>query len=120
MPDLIGDVTMRALSQALTGLSMRQRTIADNMANVDTPGFLAGKVDFESSLKSALADGIDPRTANLATARSLEPTRTNGSNVNLDEESVAGHETVLATQLASLAMTNKFKSLRTAITGSGA
>lgn len=118
MPDLVGDVTMRALSQALTGLSMRQRTIADNMANVDTPGFLAGKVDFESSLKSALAERIDPRTANLATARSLEPTRANGSNVNLDEESVAGHETLLSTQLATLALTNKFKGLRTAITGS--
>ena len=42
MIDPIGDTTVRALSQALSGLSLRQRTIADNVANVETPRFLAG------------------------------------------------------------------------------
>ena len=30
----------------LRGLSLRQRTIADNIANIETPRFLAGTVDF--------------------------------------------------------------------------
>lgn len=115
MTDFISDVTMRTLSQAMTGLTMRQKTISDNLANVDTPGFLAGKVDFESSLRLKLADGEDPRTGALATARSLEPTRANGSNVNLDEETVAAQETVLHTQLIAQALTNKFNGLKTAI-----
>ncbi|MDO5628505.1 MAG: flagellar basal body protein [Mobilicoccus sp.] len=118
MSDLIGDLTMRTVSEAMTGLSMRQRTIADNISNIDTPGFLAGKVDFESALRKAYTERRDPRGIDVATARSLEPTRTNGSNVNLDEESVAGHQTLLTQQLAAQIMTNKFKGLRTAISGS--
>ncbi|WP_312720170.1 flagellar basal body protein [Mobilicoccus sp.] len=120
MSFFIGDITTRTLNEAMTGLSMRQRTIADNLANIDTPGFLAGKVDFESVLAEAYAEGRDPGGIDIATARSLEPTRTNGSNVNLDEEAVAGQETLLTQQLIAQALTGKFRSLRTAISGSGA
>ena len=45
------------LHSALRGLSLRQRTIADNIANIETPRFLAGKVDFESSLREAASEG---------------------------------------------------------------
>ena len=116
MTSLIGDTTMSALHQALSGLSLRQRTIADNIANIETPGFMAGKVDFETSLKRAYANG-DPGAAGVGRARSLEPTRTNGSNVNLDEETLASVQTLLTTQLATAAMTTKFQRLRIAITG---
>ena len=115
MTDLIGDVTTRTLSQAMSGLALRQRTIADNLANIETPGFLAGKVDFESALERAVADGTDPRATQVATARSVEPTRVNGSNVNIDEETLAGQQTVLSTQLIAQALTNKFNNLKTAI-----
>lgn len=115
MSDFMSDVTTRALSQAMSGLALRQRTITDNLANVETPGFLAGKVDFETALKQAMTDGADPRTTEVATARSLEPTRVNGSNVNLDEETLAAQETVLQTQLTAQALTNKFNGLKTAI-----
>ncbi|QQR99529.1 MAG: flagellar biosynthesis protein FlgB [Austwickia sp.] len=116
MTSLIGDTTMSALHHALTGLSLRQRTIADNISNIETPGFMAGKVDFETSLKRAYANG-DPSSAPFSRAHSLEPTRTNGSNVNLDEESLASAQTLLTTQLATAAMTMKFQRLRVAITG---
>ena len=115
MTELVGDVTMRLLQQAMSGLAMRQRTIADNLANVETPGFLAGKVDFESALRQAYADGSDPAGAQIATKRSLEPTRVNGSNVNLDEETLAGQQTVLQSQLVAQALTTKFTTLKTAI-----
>ena len=115
MIDPIGDTTMRALGQALNGLSLRQRTIADNIANVDTPRFLAGKVDFETSLISALGNGDDPATAAPTSARSLEPTRENGNNVNLDEETLAGAETGLIYQLGVQAMTDHFQRMRIAM-----
>ncbi|GAB3073855.1 MULTISPECIES: flagellar basal body rod protein FlgB [unclassified Phycicoccus] len=115
MIDPIGDTTMRALGQALNGLSLRQRTIADNIANVDTPRFLAGKVDFESSLISALSNGSDPASAAPTSARSLEPTRENGNNVNLDEETLAGAETGLTYQLGVQAMTDHFQRMRIAM-----
>jgi flagellar basal-body rod protein FlgB len=117
MIDPLGDSTMRALGQALNGLSLRQRTIADNVANVDTPRFLAGKVDFESSLVAALGNGDDPSTAAPSVQRSLEPTRENGNNVNLDEETLAGAETGLTYQLGVQAMTDHFQRLRIAAGG---
>lgn len=117
MTELVGDVTMRLLQQAMSGLAMRQRTIADNLANVETPGFLSGKVDFEAALKNAVATGEDPLASQVATARSLEPTRVNGSNVNIDEETLAGQQTVLSTQLTAAALTNKFTILRTSLGG---
>ena len=50
MPDAVTSV----LATALDGLANRQNVIADNIANVDTPGFRATSVDFESSLAAAL------------------------------------------------------------------
>lgn len=115
--EIAADMTVRLLHQAMSGLALRQRTISDNIANVETPGFMAGKVDFEAALRNAYASGQDPMATQVATARSLEPTRVNGSNVNIDEETLAGQQTVLSTQLLSQALSGKFQTLRTSITG---
>ena len=111
---MFDDVTTVALHSALSGLAMRQRTIADNIANINTPGFLAGKVQFESALKDALASGQSPDVA-PSVARSLEPTREDGNNVNLDEETLSNIDTGLRYQLALRAMDNQFSMLRSAM-----
>ena len=102
------------LHSALRGLSLRQRTIADNIANIETPRFLAGTVDFESQLRDAVRAGRTPTDA-PTTARSLQPTRIDGNNVNLDEETLSAQETGLRYELAITALTNKFNGLRTAM-----
>jgi flagellar basal-body rod protein FlgB len=112
---VIGDVTSSALKAALDGLAQRQRATADNIANVNTPGFLAGRVDFESSLRGALANGENPASAMAVVARSLEPTNTNGNNVNLDSETIIATETGLRYQLALNALDGKYNTLRTAL-----
>jgi flagellar basal-body rod protein FlgB len=104
-----------ALHAALTGLSQRQRVTADNIANVNTPGFLAGRTDFESALQSELSSGSAPVVSPGTTSRSLEPTNTNGNNVNLDEETVIATETGLRYQLALNALDGKYSLLRTAL-----
>src|SRR3982751_7059419 len=83
---MIGDATSTALHAALSGLAQRQRVTADNIANVNTPGFLAGRPDFESSLSGALRNGETPTISGGTVVRSLEPTNTNGNKVNLDSE----------------------------------
>lgn len=110
------DVTMSALHQALRGLAARQRTIADNIANLETPEFLAGQVDFEASLSAALAGG-DPARAEITSSRSMAATGPNGNNVNLDQETLTMIETDLRYQMTSLAVSNKLGLLRTAIGG---
>jgi flagellar basal-body rod protein FlgB len=112
---MIEDTTMTALHAALSGLAQRQRVTADNIANVNTPGFLAGRTDFESTLRSQLGGGETPTVGGGVTARSLEPTNTNGNNVNLDEETVISTQTGLRYQLALNALDGKYSLLRSAL-----
>ena len=112
---MLEDTTTVALHAALSGLSQRQRVTADNIANVNTPGFLAGRTDFESALRSELDSGQTPVVSPGTVARSLEPTNTNGNNVNLDEEEVISTQTGLQYQLALNALDSKYNLLRTAL-----
>ena len=48
------DKTLKALEIAGSGRQLRQNVLASNVANVETPGYKAKKVDFEDALKSAL------------------------------------------------------------------
>jgi flagellar basal-body rod protein FlgB len=112
---MITDVTTSTLHAALTGLSERSRVIADNIANVNTPGFLAGRTNFENALKSAVGNGATPAVSGGTVSRSLEPTNTNGNNVNLDSETVIATETGLRYQLALNALDGKYSLLRSAL-----
>ena len=112
----MNDITTDTLHSAMRGLAARQRVIADNIANIDTPGFLAGRVDFETALRDAVTQG-EPGDVRPASARSLAPTGVNGNNVNLDEETLANIDTGLRYQLVVEAMNAKFSLLRTAIGG---
>lgn len=119
---MVYDVTSAALHSALRGLSTRRRVIADNVANVETPNYLAGRVSFESSLAKALDGAQRGRVtaggmSAIAPTRetSVEATRLNGNNVDLDDEIVAATTTELAYSAVLEAMNGKFRLLRTAI-----
>lgn len=92
---------------------MRQRAIADNIANVQTPGYQAKRVQFEAALAAAVSQGNGRVSPHIAT--SLEPTREDGNNVNLDTEVVSNIDTNLRYQLATRAMDGKFSMLRSAM-----
>lgn len=53
----IHDNAMHAAQYALQGLQRRADVRAHNIANVNTPGFRAERVDFETSLREALERG---------------------------------------------------------------
>ena len=110
---MLESVTSAALSSALDGLALRQRSIATNIANVNTPGYTSRRVLFED----ALAKSVDAGSGDIeaVTARSLEPTRLDGNNVNLDTETLSNVDTVLRFQFASQAIGGQFSSLRTAM-----
>ncbi|PPK94508.1 flagellar basal-body rod protein FlgB [Kineococcus xinjiangensis] len=115
----MSDLTSVALHTALNGLQARQRAIADNVANINTPGYLANKVSFEDSLASAVRSGsaAAAATSGIATRKSLEPTRENGNNVNLEQETLSNISTGLSYQTALNALGSKYSLLRTAISG---
>ena len=108
------DSTGSALYAALNGLAARQRVVANNVANVETPGFIAGRVSFEDSLRTAIARGRAGDTS-VSTLRSTDPVNVNGNNVSLDTEVVSLTKTDLAYQLMVSALNSKFGLLRTAI-----
>ena len=84
------DSNLAALEKALTGSAQRQQTIANNIANVNTPGFKRSDVDFMSTLHAALASGASPQqieqlkfSTQTDTASAM---RSDGNNVDIDQE----------------------------------
>ncbi|MBG0833317.1 flagellar basal body rod protein FlgB [Planomonospora sp. ID67723] len=114
---MLEDVTSSVVNVALKGLAQRQRVIADNIANIETPGFLAGRVQFEDALRTAVSTKSSPGRVEPSVARSLEPTRENGNNVNLDHETLSHMDTVLRYQTMLKALDAKHGLLRTVIRG---
>ena len=110
---MLESVTSAALSSALDGLALRQRAIANNIANVNTPGYTAKRVSFEDALAQSVRDGDG--SVQATTQRSLEPTRLNGNNVNLDTETLSNVDTVLRYQFAARAVDGQFSSIRAAL-----
>lgn len=116
---MFDDVSSAALRVALTGLAERQRVIANNISNLETPNFRARRVQFEAALSEAVASGspeaIDRVTPSVE--ESLEPTRLNGNNVNLDGQTLSNVDTNLRYQLMLRALDGKYSTLRTVIRG---
>lgn len=110
---MFDSVSSVALQSALNSLALRQRTIASNISNVNTPGYHAQRVTFEAALAKSVKAGSGAVEA--ATSRSLEPTRLDGSNVNLDTETLSNIDTVLRYQFATQAVGGEATSLRTAL-----
>jgi flagellar basal-body rod protein FlgB len=110
----VSNSAIGAIQASLDGLAARERITAQNLANADTPGYIAGRVDFESSLRKAIAGG-DPSGFSISTSTSTDPSNINGNNVSVDSESVSLTDTALHFQLMTEAMNNTFHVLHEAM-----
>jgi flagellar basal-body rod protein FlgB len=113
IPPMFDSVTINALSSGLDGLAARQRAIADNVANINTPNYRARVVSFENALASSVASGSGSVAA--TESRSTDATNVNGNNVNLDRETLSNIETLLRYQFASRAVGADFDATRAAL-----
>ena len=101
------------LSSALDGIALRQRVIADNIANVDTPGYRASSVDFETSLRAAIASG-DPSADGPAELVATDtPVGANGNNVDLRKETLAAVQSQFQYQVITRATSDRFDLIKT-------
>ena len=106
------------LSAALDGVAYRQRVIADNIANVDTPNFRASSVDFESSLKAAIADGdLSGGSLSVSATPTQTPVGANGNNVDLRHETMAAVQSQFTYQVLSRAVNDRFNLVKFAVGG---
>jgi flagellar basal-body rod protein FlgB len=113
---MIGDSTIDALRVGLNGLSLRRQASEDAVANMETPGYTANRVDFEDSLASAIESG-DPTSATPTISKTTDPALPNGNNVQVDQELMGLSDTELRQQLLVEAVNAKFRLLRTVIVG---
>ncbi len=98
------------LEQYMDLLSARQRLVASNIANADTPGYRTRDIDFAREFRS-LAAGQHPDSVEVP---GLEM-KHDGNNVDLDREARLLSENALRFNLASNLMKAEIRMVRSAI-----
>ena len=82
------DIT-QCLEAAMRGANLRQAVIANNIANVNTPGYRRRAVEFEKFLAKAMASGEEVKAADI-TMKIFQPKDTTpdstGNDVNRETE----------------------------------
>jgi flagellar basal-body rod protein FlgB len=90
-------------------LSARQKLVASNIANADTPGYLTQDFDFQAELRSA--SGGQPQVGGVAGLK----LKNDGNDVSLDREARLLAENALRFQVASQIMKTQIRAVRSAI-----
>jgi len=90
-------------------LSARQKLVASNIANLDTPGYHTQDIDFQAEFQSAMTG--PPR---VLEAGGLA-VKNDGNNVSLDRESRLLAENALRFQMASTLLKGQIRAVRSAI-----
>jgi flagellar basal-body rod protein FlgB len=109
----LSDPVGAILGSALDGIALRQRVIADNIANVDTPHYRASSVDFESSLRDAIASGSPDGTLTPTLTATDTPVGANDNNVDLRKETLAAVQSQFQYQMITRATSDRFDLIRT-------
>jgi flagellar basal-body rod protein FlgB len=91
-------------------LSMRQKLVASNIANADTPGYKTQDVDFQKEFHSVLTGGT-PHAANVAGLQ----TKNDGNDVDLDREARLLAENAMRFNVASNLMRSQSRLMKSAI-----
>jgi flagellar basal-body rod protein FlgB len=111
---VLRDVTTDYLKVALEGLSLQRKASVDNLANMQTPGFLAKRVDFETALRRAsTGDRAPALDADVSVTDA--PAGVNGNNVAVDDELLVMSENSMRQQLVVESLNSRYRVLRTAI-----
>ena len=91
-------------------LSTRQKLVASNIANADTPGYKTKDIDFQFEFISLTQDA----QPNVVEAQGLV-VKSDGNNVNMDREARLLSETALRFNIAANLMRSELKSINNAI-----
>jgi len=91
-------------------LSARQKLVASNIANADTPGYKTQDIDFQFEFMT-LVKGQAPQ--NIQPEGLVE--KPDGNNVSMDREARLLAENAIRFNLASTLVRGAFKSIRSAI-----
>lgn len=98
-------------------LSTRQRQVAANIANADTPGYHTRDLDFQSELQRQIqgSAGNSTRPRPVLHEVSGLPVRNDGNNVSLDREARLLAENALRFNVASNLLRSQIRMVKSAI-----
>lgn len=99
-----------SLQQYMDLLSARQKLVASNIANVDTPGYKTRDFDFQFEFLS-LAKDASPRVISVPGLK----TNNDGNNVSIDRENRLLAENALRFNVASQLLKAQIREVRSAI-----
>ncbi|MBP3960872.1 flagellar biosynthesis protein FlgB [Gemmata sp. G18] len=108
---------LSTLAQVLDTSALRHRVIAQNVANVNTPGYRRQTVAFESDLARALASPTSDAPVRSRIVTADGPERADGNTVDIDREMNDMTKNALLYQAATQIMASRVASLRAAIAG---
>ena len=101
--------TTETMARALDVRMASQRVIASNLANIDTPGYAAQRVDFDASMARAQAGDENPVQIRLST----EQAAMDGNNVDMDAELSQMTRNKLLYNVTAQLLSAKFRQLNT-------
>lgn len=127
----IGDRGLATVTGWLDGLSRRSQATSNNIANIDTPGYVRQEVNFETELQRQFGQGVTQMSATdrrhytagskqrdalgLDPQQLLNSSRMDGNSVDIDQEMVTLTETQMRYQAASQVLSKKLGIIRTVI-----
>jgi len=122
--DFFSDITSTALAKTLDGAAARQKAIANNIANVETPGYKRVYVSFENELKRVMEGGTGHSVREglkelmpIQRTDLVSPDKPDGNNVNIDAEIADLAKNALKQKATAVLLEAKIAMLRAAIIG---
>jgi flagellar basal-body rod protein FlgB len=125
--NVFGDRGLGQVGLWMTGLGQRRNATADNIANIDTPGYQRKEVTFETALRRAYGTGENQMAATnamhysagttasgngLQRTQALDSARNDGNDVDIDQEMITLAETQMQYQAAANALNRKLDTIR--------
>lgn len=104
------DAIANRLEHYMDLLAARQRLVASNIANADTPGYKTRDIDFQFEFMSLVQGG----TPNVMQPADLA-VRNDGNNVSMDREARLLAENAMRFNLASNLLRSQLRMVRAAI-----
>ncbi|MDQ0494266.1 flagellar basal body rod protein FlgB [Paenibacillus brasilensis] len=133
--NLLGDVSFQKLQAGVQAANTRQRVIADNISNADTPYFKRSEVSFEELLQQQMDGNVTPLHGKVTNARHFQigPVNSipdavvtkdgysvmnnNMNNVDVDREMSLMAENQLRYNTYIQEISERIKMMRTAVEG---
>jgi flagellar basal-body rod protein FlgB len=102
------------IEQFMNLVSARQKVVAANIANADTPGYQTKDIDFNNELQSQMS-GSKPNVMEVSGLKN----KNDGNNVDIDREARLLAENALRFSVAENLAHSEISTIRTAIEEGG-